>query len=82
MSAIANPRPSSRLTRAERMAALSATRTAPAPLYKAGDPVTFNGRASRVSDVRRSSGGTIIYTVENYAGAWSICEGHSGLSAE
>lgn len=82
MSAIANPRPSSRLTRAERMAALSASRPAAAPLYKVGDVVTFDGRASIVEDVRRASSGAVILTVSNYAGGWMIGETHSGLSAE
>ena len=82
MSAIANTRPSSRLTRAERMAALSASRTSPAPLYKIGDRVVFEGRASTVTDVCRASSGAVILTVSNYAGGWMIGEAHSGLSAE
>ena len=82
MSAIANPRPSSRLTRAERMAALYAERTAPAPAYKVGDVVTFDGRVSIVTDTKRSVTGVLILTVTNYAGGWMIAETHSGLSAE
>lgn len=81
MSAIANPRPSSRLTRAERMAALREIRTVNAPLYKVGDAVTFNGRASRVEDVTRTSSGAFVLTVANYAGRWMIGEGHSDLAA-
>lgn len=83
MSAIANPRPSSRLTRAERMAAAYAERPpVAAPLYKVGDPVTFDGRASVVEDVKRTSSGAFVLTVSNYAGRWMIGETHSGLSAE
>ncbi len=82
MSAIANPRPSSRLTRAERMAALSASRTSPVPLYKIGDRVIFDGRASIVEDVKRASTGAYLVTVSNYAGGWMIAETHSGISAE
>ena len=82
MSAIANPRPSSRPTRAERMAALSASRTSPAPLYKIGDRVIFDGRASIVEDVKRASTGAYLVTISNYAGGWMIGETHSGLSAE
>lgn len=82
MSAITNPRPSSRLTRAERMAAFYATRPAiPAPAFKVGDAVIFDGRASRVEDVQRSESGAIILTVANYAGRWMIGENHSGLEA-
>ena len=81
MSAIANPRPSSRLTRAERMAALSASRTSPAPLYKIGDRVIFDGRASIVEDVQIVNG-TVVLTVSNYATRSLIGETHSGLSAE
>lgn len=81
MSAIANPRPSSRLTRAERMAALSASRTSPAPLYKIGDRVIFDGRASIVEDVQIVNG-TVVLTVSNYATRSLIGEKHSGLSAE
>lgn len=82
MSAIANTRPSSRLTRAERMADLSASRTSPAPLYKIGDRVIFDGRASIVEDVKRASTGAYLVTISNYAGGWMIGETHSGLSAE
>jgi len=82
MSAIANPRPSSRLTRAERMTALSAVRTSPAPLYKIGDRVIFDGLASIVEDAKRASTGAYILTVSNYVGGWMIGETHSGLSAE
>ena len=81
MSAIANPRPSSRLTRAERMAALSASRTSPAPLYRIGDRVIFDGRASIVEDVQIVNG-TVVLTVSNYATRSLIGEKHSGLSAE
>ena len=81
MSAIANPRPSSRLTRAARMAALSASRTSPAPLYKIGDRVIFDGRASIVEDVQIVNG-TVVLTVSNYATRSLIGEKHSGLSAE
>lgn len=81
MSAIANPRPSSRLTRAERMAALAASRTSPAPLYKVGDRVIFDGRASIVEDVRIVDG-TVVLTVSNYATRSLIGEKHSGLSSE
>ena len=75
MSAIKNPRPTSRLTRAERMAAL------PAPLFKVGDDVTFRGRASKVTDVKRSSSGAVFVTVANYAGGWMVSETHPELGA-
>ena len=79
MSATANPRPSSRLTRAKRMAALSAVRTSPAPLYKVGDRVIFEGRASIVEDVQTVNG-TVVLTVSNYATRSLIGEKHSGLA--
>ena len=79
MSAIENPRPSSSLTRAERMAELAASRTSPAPLYKVGDRVTFEGCASVVEDVR-IVGGTVHLTVSNYATRSLIGEKHSGLA--
>jgi len=60
----------------------SASRTSPAPLYKIGDRVIFDGRASIVEDVKRASTGAYILTVSNYAGGWMIGETHSGLSAE
>lgn len=78
MSAIANPRPSSRLTRDERMAALrEAGAGYDAPLYKLGDDVVFDGRASKVIAVSDRPG---IITVSNYAGAWMIGTSHSKLS--
>ena len=82
MSAIKNPRPSSTLTRAERMAAFYATRpVVPAPLFKVGDDVIFRGRASKVTDVKRSSSGAVFVIVANYAGGWMISETHSELGA-
>ena len=78
MSAIANPRPSSRLTRAERMAAhYAAGNVAPAPLYKLGDDVVFEGRASKVVAVSDRPG---ILTVSNYAGTWIIADVHPALA--
>lgn len=78
MSAIANARPSSRLTRAERVtAAREAGLGYDAPLYKIGDDAVFNGRASKVVAVSDRPG---IITVSNYAGTWMIGTSHSGLS--
>ena len=82
MSAIANPRPSSRLTRAERMAELAASRTPSAPLYKVGDRVIFEGRASRVQDVRRSESGARFVTVAVLGGTVTVGEMHPDLVAE
>ena len=82
MSAIKNPRPSSRLTRAERMAELAASRTSPAPLYKVGDRVTFEGRASIVEYVQRAESGSYVVTVAVFGGAVVIGETHPDLSAE
>lgn len=79
MSAIQNPRPTSRLTRDERMAALrEAGAGYDAPLYKLGDDVVFDGRPSKVIGVSTKSAG--IITVSNYAGAWMIGTSHSKLS--
>ncbi len=77
MSAIKNPRPSSRLTRAERMAELAASRTSPAPLDKVGRRVIFEGRASFVEYVQRAESGSYVVTV-----AVVIGETHPDLSAE
>jgi len=48
-----------------------------APLYKIGDDVIFDGRASKVVAVSDRPG---IITVSNYAGAWMIGTSHSALS--
>ena len=78
MSAIKNPRPSSVRTRAERMAdAREAGLGYAAPLYKIGDDVIFDGRASKVIAVSDRPG---IITVSNYAGAWMIGTSHSALA--
>lgn len=78
MSAIANPRPSSRLTRAERMAAYyTAGHVAPAPLYKLGDAVTFESRAGRIIDTPRRG----IVVVKTYAGEHMVSETHPDLAA-
>ena len=78
MSAIANPRPSSRLTRAERMAAFyaEAERTA-AALYKIGDAVTFEGRAGRIIDTPRAG----VVVVKTYIGVRMMSETHPDLAA-
>lgn len=78
MSAITNPRPSSRLTRAERMAAFYAARPiVAAAAFKIGDAVTFEARAGRVIDTPRAG----IVTVKTYAGEFTVSEAHPGLEA-
>lgn len=78
MSAIQNPRLSSRLTRAERMAAYAAeTPRAAAAAFKLGDAVTFEGRAGRVIDTPKPG----IVVVKTYAGEHMVSETHPGLAA-
>lgn len=78
MSAIANPRPSSRLTRAERMAAhyAEAPRIAVA-IFKLGDAVTFESRVGRIIDTPRPG----IVVVKTYAGEHMVSETHPDLAA-
>ena len=77
MSAIANPRPSSRLTRAERMAAYYAEQTrVAAARFKLGDAVTFERRAGRIIDTPRPG----IVVVKTYAGEYMVSESHPDLT--
>ena len=79
MSAIANPRPTARLTRNERFAALrEAGHGYAAPEYKIGDAVMFEGRRSIVEDFDARGG---IVTVRNYAGTFMIGRTHPELQA-
>jgi hypothetical protein len=48
-----------------------------APLYKLGDDVVFEGRASKVVAVSERPG---ILTVSNYAGTWIIADVHPALA--
>lgn len=77
MPAIANPRPSSRLTRAERMDAFyaEAARVA-APRFKIGDSVIFDGRAGRVIDSPKRG----VVVVKTYAGWFMVGESHPDLT--
>ena len=77
MSAIANPRPSSRLTRQQRMDAYYAeTMHAAAARFKIGDPVTFDGRFGRIVDAPKPG----IVVVKTYAGEHMVSEWHPDLA--
>lgn len=78
MSAIANPRPSSRLTRAERMAAYYAEQPrVAAARFKLGDSVIFERRTGRIIDTPRPG----IVIVKTYAGEHMVGESHPSLEA-
>lgn len=57
----------------------TAARTSPAPLYKVGDRVIFEGRASLVEDVQTVNG-TVVLTVSDYATRSLIGEKHPDLA--